>query len=113
MPDRPPNVLLLVLDALRADAVEPFGAPPGSSPALAELARRGRAVEGVRATASWTLPSHIAMFTGQPARALCVHDRDVERRESLARDGTCNVRSDVGPQQLKLRPSSARLSNPR
>src|SRR5205814_4025819 len=38
----------------------------------------------------------IAMFTGQPARALCVHDRDVERRESLARDGTCNVRSDVG-----------------
>src|SRR5437588_7630579 len=70
MPDRPPNVLLLVLDALRADAVEPFGAPPGSSPALAELARRGRAIEGVRATASWTLPSHIAMFTGQLARGL-------------------------------------------
>ena len=44
MPDRPPNVLLLVLDALRADAVEPFGAPPGSSPALAELARRDERV---------------------------------------------------------------------
>ena len=65
-----PNVLLLVLDALRADAVEPFGAPAGSSPALAELARRGRAVSGVRSTASWTLPSHTAMFTGELARGL-------------------------------------------
>jgi arylsulfatase A-like enzyme len=70
MADRRPNILLLVLDALRADAVEPFGAPPGSSPALAELARRGTAVPGAHSTASWTLPSHIAMFTGQLARGL-------------------------------------------
>lgn len=65
-----PNVLLLVLDALRADAVEPYGAPAGSSPTLAELARRGAAVADVRATASWTLPSHVAMFTGRLARGL-------------------------------------------
>ncbi len=65
-----PNIVLLVLDALRADAVEPFGAPPGSSPALAELARRGTAVAGVRSTASWTLPSHTAMFTGELARGI-------------------------------------------
>jgi arylsulfatase A-like enzyme len=65
-----PNILLLVLDALRADAVEPFGAPAGSSPALAELARRGTATADVRSTASWTLPSHIAMFTGELARGL-------------------------------------------
>jgi arylsulfatase A-like enzyme len=64
------NVVLLVLDALRADAVEPFGAPPGSSPTLAELAKRGMAVAGVRSTASWTLPSHTAMFTGELARGL-------------------------------------------
>jgi arylsulfatase A-like enzyme len=65
-----PNVVLLVLDALRADAVEPYGAPAGSSPTLASLARRGRAVAGVRSTASWTLPSHTAMFTGELARGL-------------------------------------------
>lgn len=70
MPERPPNIVLLVLDALRADAVEPFGASTGSSPALAELAGRGRAVAGVRSTASWTLPSHTAMFTGELARGL-------------------------------------------
>ena len=65
-----PNIVLLVLDALRADAIEPYGAPPGSSPALADLARRGRTVPKVRSTASWTLPSHLAMFTGVLARSL-------------------------------------------
>lgn len=65
-----PSVLLLVVDALRADAVEPFGAPPGASPTLAQLARCGNAPETVRSTASWTLPSHIAMFTGRHARSL-------------------------------------------
>lgn len=65
-----PNVVFLVLDALRADAVEPFGAPVGSSPALAELARSGIAVPGVRSAAVWTLPSHIAMFTGALPRSM-------------------------------------------
>jgi arylsulfatase A-like enzyme len=62
--------VLLVLDALRADAVEPFGAPTGASPALAGLARRGIAVADVRSTASWTLPAHTALFTGRLARAV-------------------------------------------
>jgi arylsulfatase A-like enzyme len=57
-------VLLVVLDALRRDAIEPYGAPPGSTPALAELARRGSAVAHAYATSSWTLPSHASMFTG-------------------------------------------------
>ncbi len=65
-----PSVLLLVLDTLRADAVEPYGASTGSSPALADLARRGVAVPNVRSAASWTLPAHIAMFTGELARGL-------------------------------------------
>ena len=63
------NVLFVVLDALRADAAEPYGAPSGSSPTLAELAKRGIAVRNVRATAPWTLPSHVAIFTGQLARS--------------------------------------------
>lgn len=65
-----PNVVLLVIDALRADAIEPFGAPPGSSPEIAKLARGGVTAPEVRSTASWTLPSHTAMFTGQLARGL-------------------------------------------
>lgn len=64
-----PNVLLIVLDTARADALEPYGAPRGSTPAIADLARRGSAFEAMHAAASWTLPSHAAMFTGLLPRA--------------------------------------------
>jgi arylsulfatase A-like enzyme len=69
---RRPNVLLVVLDALRRDAIEPHGAAPGSTPALADLARRGTAVPHAYATSSWTLPSHASMFSGRLPRALGV-----------------------------------------
>jgi arylsulfatase A-like enzyme len=65
-----PNVLLVVLDTLRRDAVEPYGAPAGASPAIADLARAGSALADVRATSSWTLPSHASMFTGAMPREL-------------------------------------------
>jgi arylsulfatase A-like enzyme len=64
------NVLLLVMDTARADAFEPYGAPLGSTPTVAQLASQGAAVEDVFATASWTLPSHASMFTGLMPRAL-------------------------------------------
>lgn len=59
-----PNLILIVLDAARADAFEPYGAPPGSSPAIADLARRGQVVSKAYAAGSWTVPSHAALFTG-------------------------------------------------
>lgn len=66
----PPNVVLVVLDAARADALEPYGAPPGSSPNVAELARRGAALKRMFAPATWTLPSHASMLSGRLPRAL-------------------------------------------
>ena len=65
-----PNVLLIVLDTARADALEPYGAAPGTTPALAQLASRGRALPHVHATACWTMPSHASMFTGALPRAV-------------------------------------------
>ena len=65
-----PNVLLVVLDALRRDAIEPHGAPGGATPALAELARRGTALPYAYAASSWTLPSHASMFAGRLPRQL-------------------------------------------
>ena len=53
-----PNVLCVVFDTARADALEPYGAGAGSSPAVAQLASSGIALHDVYATASWTLPSH-------------------------------------------------------
>jgi arylsulfatase A-like enzyme len=65
-----PNVLLVVLDAARRDALEPYGAPAGSTPAIASLARRGHALPLAYATSSWTLPSHASIFTGLLPSAL-------------------------------------------
>ena len=64
-----PNVLLVILDAARRDALEPYGASPGSSPTVADLAKGGRALPQVYATGSWTVPSHASIFTGLMPRA--------------------------------------------
>lgn len=79
-----PNVVLLVIDALRADAIEPLGAPAGASPAITRLAERGLAVEGVRSTASWTLPSHIGLFSGQLGRGLGLGQAPQQTPQSAA-----------------------------
>lgn len=65
-----PNVLLVVLDTARADALEPYGAPAGATPAIAQLAARGAAAPPVQATSNWTVPSHASMFTGLLPRRL-------------------------------------------
>lgn len=62
-------MLLVVLDAARRDALEPYGAPPGSTPTLAHLATRGAALPDVYATGCWTVPSHSSIFTGLLPRA--------------------------------------------
>lgn len=59
-----PNVALIVFDTARADAFEPYGAAPGSTPVVADLARSGSVAERCYATSNWTLPSHLSMFTG-------------------------------------------------
>ena len=64
-----PHVLCVVLDTARADALEPYGAPPGSTPTIADLAARGTALPEAFASACWTLPSHASMFTGLLPRA--------------------------------------------
>ncbi|MFL5886424.1 MAG: sulfatase-like hydrolase/transferase [Thermoleophilaceae bacterium] len=64
-----PNVFLIVFDAARRDAFEPYGAAAGSTPAVAQLASRGVARPDVYATAPWTVPSHASMFTGLMPRA--------------------------------------------
>lgn len=65
-----PNVILIVLDSARRDALEPYGAAPGASPSIAGLAARGSASPHVYAAGPWTLPSHAAMLSGLMPRSL-------------------------------------------
>lgn len=64
-----PNVLLVVFDTARRDVWEPYGAPAGSTPALAQLAATGTAHQAMYAPASWTVPSHGALFCGTLPRS--------------------------------------------
>jgi arylsulfatase A-like enzyme len=59
-----PNVLLIVLDTVRADALSCYGGPAGLTPRLDALAAEGTLYERAFAQASWTLPSHASLFTG-------------------------------------------------
>src|SRR3954451_16616119 len=59
-----PNVVLVVWDTCRADAVDATSAH-GPTPALAQLAQRGCAHPLAVAPSNWTLPSHAALFTGR------------------------------------------------
>lgn len=65
-----PNVILIVLDTARADRFEPFGAPTGVTPAVAQLVTAGATTRRVMATSNWTLPSHASLFTGLLPRSL-------------------------------------------
>ena len=60
-----PNVLLIVLDTVRADHLSLYGYHRPTSPALERLAKRGIRFDEARATAPWTLASHASLFTGR------------------------------------------------
>jgi len=62
---RPPNVLLIVLDTLRADRLSLYGYDRQTSPRIDAWAReRGVVFANTVAQAPWTLPSHLSLFTG-------------------------------------------------
>jgi arylsulfatase len=58
-----PNVILIVVDTLRADAVEPLGGAAGSTPAFLRLAEQAVTFERAYAQSSWTRPSIASILT--------------------------------------------------
>jgi arylsulfatase A-like enzyme len=62
---RPPNLLLVVLDTVRADRLTPYDYARDTSPCLTRLASEGMLFEQAISAAPWTLPSHSSIFTGQ------------------------------------------------
>ncbi len=60
----PPNVVMVVLDSLRADYLGAYGSPVPASPFLDQSARRGMQFLSVTAPCSWTAPSMNSLFTG-------------------------------------------------
>jgi len=69
-----PNLVLIVMDTLRADRTSTFGYERPTTPALSALAERGTRYERAYASSSWTWPSTASLFTGLPPAAHGVED---------------------------------------
>ncbi len=67
--DRAPNIILLVIDTLRADHLGAYGYPRPTSPVLDALAARGTVFSNATAPSSWTRPSMASLFTSRSPSA--------------------------------------------
>lgn len=73
-----PNVLLLILDTVRAADLSLYGYARPTSPELERFAESGTVFDEAFAPASWTTPSHASIFTGR-----WPHQLDVSWRRGL------------------------------
>jgi len=67
-----PNVLLIVLDTVRADHLSMYGYERATTPNLERMAARGIRFDEARAPAPWTLASHASFFSGRWPHELAV-----------------------------------------
>jgi arylsulfatase A-like enzyme len=60
-----PNVLLIILDTVRAASLSLYDSPRNTTPGLVHEAQRGVLFQNAFSVAPWTLPAHASMFTGR------------------------------------------------
>ena len=60
-----PNVLVIVVDTLRADHLSSYGYSHPTSPNIDALAHEGALFENAISACSWTYPSHVSLVTGR------------------------------------------------
>jgi len=72
---RPPNILLISIDSLRADHLGCYGYGPATSPHLDRLASQGTVYEQAFSTTTWTLPAHLSLLASLYPDEHGVHDR--------------------------------------
>jgi arylsulfatase A-like enzyme len=59
-----PNVLIVVLDTVRADHVSSYGYSRPTTPFIDRLGTEGAVFDNAYSTSSWTLPAHGSLLTG-------------------------------------------------
>jgi arylsulfatase A-like enzyme len=84
----PPNVVLIIIDTLRADKLGAYGHPDSTSPALDAVSSRGVRFARVLAQSSWTRPSIGSLLTSLYPREIGIYDERAhvldDRFETLA-----------------------------
>ena len=60
-----PNLILISLDTLRSDRIGAYGYQRETTPAIDKFAESSVVFRNAVAASSWTLPSHVTLFSGQ------------------------------------------------
>lgn len=116
-PKSAPNVLLIILDTLRADHLSSYGYPRHTTPNIDRLASEGALFEMAFSPSTCTPRSHLAMLSGKTLDGNWFYwtERDRFRpliSEAAARDGyatvACVANSFWCIPQIVLRPGFAR-----
>ena len=100
-----PNIVLIIIDTLRADKLGVYGASEQASPEIDALARRGVRFSRVVASSSWTRPSMGALLTSLHPRTLGLYsmkndslaDRFDTLPEILQRNGYVTIGATANP----------------
>jgi uncharacterized sulfatase len=82
-----PDILLIVLDTLRADRLSSYGYPRETTPNLDAFAEDGVLFERAISPAQWTVPAHASIFTGEyPTTHMTnqIYDKHSEQQATLA-----------------------------
>jgi arylsulfatase A-like enzyme len=96
-----PNIVVIVIDTLRADHLSSYGYARSTSPTIDRLAREGVLFENAVSTSSWSLPSHASLVTGQPVHQ---HGADYVKPMAAFGDNENNFRNlpTIGEQLQQL-----------
>ncbi len=88
------TLILVSVDTTRPDHLSACGYSKSTTPTLARLASEGAVLTNMRSSTSWTLPSHMSLFTGQPP---AVHDVVIDfRRLDASRRTMGEIFHDAG-----------------
>ena len=100
-----PNIVLIIIDTLRADMLGAYGFPLPTSPELDSFSREGVRFSRVVTPNTWTRPSHGALLTSLHPRTLGLYqekgeilaNRFVTLAETLQNDGYFTVGATANP----------------
>jgi len=93
-PEGAPDILMIVMDTVRAQSASAYGYERDTTPVLEQLAAEGVIFEDANSPATWSLPAHAALFTGTfpswnnaHGETRLLDDRLPTMAEELARSG--------------------------
>ena len=81
------NIVLITIDALRADHLSCYGYERNTSPTIDSIAEKGIIFKNAYAPSSWTVPSMVSLFTSvYPVNHGVVHGIGYKKNELLEKE---------------------------